>query len=70
MSDNQEPLSDWEKEQLFWKENPVARFDIEEMGCGYESYRDMAPSPEYGDWIRAEDHRRIVESLLARLNGL
>lgn len=55
-----EPESDWEREQRFWSEHPIERFDLDECGSGYMSYRDMRRN-ETGDWIRSDDHRAAVE---------
>jgi hypothetical protein len=58
-------MSDWEAEKAFWaKHADVPRFDIEETSTGYDSYRDMVAAPESGDWVRAEDFRRVVMKTL------
>lgn len=68
---NQDP---WEAEKAFWATHPVARYDIEETSRGYDSYRDMVrdrdPSNLYGDWVRAEDFRAVVEALEKELRNV
>lgn len=58
--------SDWEREQRFWREHPIDRFDLDECGSGYMRYRDMRLN-DTGEWIRAEDHRKAVEDLATKL---
>lgn len=61
----EEPESEWEAEQQFWREHPIDRFDLEECGSAYSSHRDMQLN-ETGDWVRAEDHRKTVAELARR----
>lgn len=62
-------MDEWRREKDFWAAHPVERFDLETVYRAYLTYETMVkqkPDDHCGDWIRAEDFRKIVEELESR----
>jgi hypothetical protein len=64
-------IDSWEAEKAFWAaEGRPKTWDIEDIGTGYSSYRDMVPCEHTGDWVRSEHYRTDVEALESKVREL
>ena len=49
---------------------PIARYDMEDVGHNYVSHYKMVQDDEYGDWVRYEDYESEVTRLRAEVEAL
>lgn len=49
----------------------IQRYDLEDASRNYQSWNEMvAQTGDWGDWVKFEDHKKIVDDLQKEISDL